>query len=59
MTNKEKMALIFAIYLAAFAVFCHALTGRYHWIPGQNEIHGKDYLPRVIDTWTGKYESVD
>lgn len=59
MTSGEKIAVIVALYVIALAIFCHSLTGRYQWIPGQNGIHSKDYLPRVLDTWMGKYESID
>ena len=58
MTRGEKIAVLVALYAIAFAIFCHSLTGRYQWIPGQNNTHEKDYLPRVLDTWTGKDKSI-
>lgn len=59
MTRGEKIAVIVALCAIAFAIFCHSLTGRYQWIPGENNVHGKDYLPRILDTWTGQHKSID
>ncbi len=59
MTRKQTIAVIIVLYLIAFMIFCHSLTGRYQWIPGENNVHGKDYLPRILDTWTGQHKSID
>ena len=56
MTREERIAVIIALYVIACVIFCHSLTGRYQWIPGQKDIHGIDYIPKIFDTWTGKYQ---
>jgi len=58
MTKGERIAIILAAYMAVIALFLMSFTGRYSWEQGQNNIHGKDYVPRILDTWTGKTESI-
>lgn len=56
MTNLQKWILLILGSIFSIGIFLHAFTGRFVWIPGQENVHGVDYLPKVLDTWTGKAE---
>ncbi len=58
LTDNEKRIVLLIGFLIAIALFLNALTGRYQYWSGQNNIHGEDYLPSILDTWTGKTQSM-
>lgn len=53
MSNVQKWLLVLAAIIAAVGILLGGLD-RYVWVPGQNDIHGVDYLPKILDTWSGK-----
>lgn len=54
MSNIQKWLMVAAVWVIAVAMLLSAFRGRYQYIMGQNDIHGLDYLPGALDTWTGK-----
>ncbi len=56
MNKVQTWLLVVAALIGALGLL---LKGRYEWCPGQDFGRSATYYPpRVLDTWTGKWESL-
>ena len=58
LSEIQKWWLVLIALIVSIGILFCGLKGRYVWVQGQNNIHGKDFMPRILDTWTGKSETV-
>ena len=57
MSNLQKWLLVLAALIASLGILLCGLD-RYVWVPGQNDVYGKAFMPRIFDSWTGENKSV-